>query len=167
LAGIVRSLDDMSAADTAGGGADAFSALGAVHIARWGVAVRVGVSRIPGAGRGLYAAQAIAAGTPICDYDATDAATGERSTLAPSAAMRLRDYLMRLGPGVYVDAGLACVGRLINDARNPARINVMFDKRPDEGRAVVVATRDIGIGEELYVSYGRLYWLRGGGERVP
>jgi hypothetical protein len=151
-----------------GEGGDAFCVGAGLQITRWGVAVRVGVSGIPSAGRGLFAAQHIPAGAPICDYDATHPATGERVTLTTREAMRLRDkrYLMRVGPGEYTDAGPCCVGRLINDARNPARTNAAFHKRPGEGRAVVVALRSVAAGEEVFASYGRLYWLAGGGERV-
>ena len=37
--------------------------------------------------------------------------------------------------------------------------NVAFDKRPDERRARVVAARPVFAGDELYASYGPLYWL--------
>lgn len=49
--------------------------------------------------------------------------------------------------------------RYINDCRNPAGYNVSFDKRSDEGCAYVIANRDIMVGEELFVDYGRWYWL--------
>lgn len=53
---------------------------------------------------------------------------------------------------------LQVYARYINDPRNSRAHNVVFAKLPDEGRAVVRATRYIASGEELYVSYGRLYW---------
>ena len=36
---------------------------------------------------------------------------------------------------------------------------VSFNKRPCEQRALVVASRPISAGDELYASYGQLYWL--------
>jgi SET domain-containing protein len=116
--------------------------------------VVVAPSRIAGAGQGLFAAARIEAGTVVCFY------TGD--VLRTVDALRLADkaYLMRLGPQTYIDAGDAerhgdVMARYINDSRNPARHNVRFDKRPDELRAAVIATRDIEAGEELYVDYGR------------
>ncbi|GLE07115.1 hypothetical protein PINS_up017061 [Pythium insidiosum] len=37
--------------------------------------------------------------------------------------------------------------------------NVVFEKRPQEDKALVIALRDIEAGEELYVDYGRFYWI--------
>ncbi|KAF1777994.1 SET domain [Phytophthora cactorum] len=69
---------------------------------------------------------------------------------------------MKLGDGVYVDA-LNCpdvLARYINDCRgHRGGFNVHFVKRPEDTKADVVAMRDIHPGEELYVNYGRLYWL--------
>jgi len=67
---------------------------------------------------------------------------------------------MRLGEQTYVDSRLSpfCSARHINDCRNPAGYNVRFDKRPMQGCALVVATRHIGAGEELFVDYGKWYW---------
>ena len=89
---------------------------------------------------------------------------------------------MRLGSGVFVDARTRydVLARYINDCRGPSAIqssddpprrptsrpgrdkrchNVAFDKRPDERRARVVAARPVFAGDELYASYGPLYWL--------
>ena len=49
--------------------------------------------------------------------------------------------------------------RYINDCRDKRVHNVSFDKRPSERRALVVAARPIAAGDELYASYGQLYWL--------
>lgn len=94
-------------------------------------------------------------GEVICTY--------EGSVLNTKEAMRLADksYLMRLGPQVYVDTKnhLHCLARFINDCVNPAGHNVKFVKLPDKLKAEVVATRDIYPGEEVYVDYGKWYWL--------
>ncbi|POM73048.1 Hypothetical protein PHPALM_10140 [Phytophthora palmivora] len=113
-------------------------------------------SKIPGAGKGLFATKHYARGSTICEYSGV--------VLPNEAALKLKDksYLMKLGNGVYVDA-LHCpdvLARYINDCRgHRGGFNVHFQKRPEDGKADVVAMRDIQPGEELYVNYGRLYWL--------
>lgn len=106
------------------------------------------------AGNGLFVLQAVSPGEVLCEY--------RGRLLCTSEAMRLenKSYLMRIGPQEYIDAReelevLAC---FINDCRNPAVYNVRFEKRPGEGRAMVVAVRPISAGEELFVDYGRWYW---------
>ena len=116
--------------------------------------VVVKTSRLPGAGLGLFAVRAFAVGDLVCEY------TG---TVLDSAARSLEDksYLMRLGEGVFVDARThyEVHARYINDCRDKRVHNVSFDKRPSEQRALVVASRPIAAGDELYASYGPLYWL--------
>ena len=51
------------------------------------------------------------------------------------------------------------MARYINDCRNPCGYNVEFLKSPQEKCAWVIAQRDIAVGEELFVDYGRWYWL--------
>ena len=115
------------------------------------------------AGSGLYVATDVSAGTVLCAYTGVSYPTRD--------AMRLDDhsYLMRLGAQVYVDARtrLDVAARYINDCRHPLLYNVRFDKRPEEEQALVVATRDIHAGEELFVDYGWKYWLALKGKRLP
>ena len=116
--------------------------------------VVVKTSRLPGAGLGLFAVRAFAVGELVCEY------TG---TVLDSAARSLEDksYLMRLGEGIFIDARThyEVHARYINDSRDKRVHNVSFDKRPSEQRALVVASRPIAAGDELYASYGPLYWL--------
>lgn len=90
------------------------------------------------------------AGQVLCEYSGTQLGTTE--------AMRLEDksYLMRLGPEDYVDAreDVSVLARFINDCCLAAVYNVVFEKRPGEGRALVVATRPICAGEAR-----ELVWL--------
>jgi hypothetical protein len=44
--------------------------------------------------------------------------------------------------------------RYINDCISPRGWNVEFIKLPEDWMALVVATRDIFPGEELFVNYG-------------
>lgn len=105
---------------------------------------------------GLFARKALSEGQVICIYHG--------KLLRTSDAIKLDDksYLMRLGEQVYVDARekLDCLARFINDCRNPAGYNVRFEKHPSAGVALIVATRDVKAGEELFVDYGKWYWLR-------
>ena len=57
-----------------------------------------------------------------------------------------------------VDALIPCLSRYINDCREPSAHNAEFVKIPSEGRAEVVALRDLVAGEEIYVDYGKWYW---------
>ena len=63
---------------------------------------------------------------------------------------------MRLGPQCYIDAREhpEVAARYINDYRNSSGYNVRFDKRPQEVRAAVIASRPIAAGSELFVDYG-------------
>jgi SET domain-containing protein len=103
---------------------------------------------------GLFASRKIVEGEQVCEYAGTVLRTAE--------AMHLEDksYLMRLGNQCYVDSLHCphCIARYINDCRNPAGVNVRFDKDPEAECARVVATRDIACGEELFVDYGKWYW---------
>ncbi|KAJ0398746.1 hypothetical protein P43SY_009814 [Pythium insidiosum] len=112
-------------------------------------------SLIEGAGRGLFATRRHARGDVVCEY------VGE--ILENRVAWKLPDkaYLMKLGDGKYVDARRCehVLARFINDCRDKRRYNVAFEKRPAENKALVVALRDIEVDEELFVDYGRFYWI--------
>ena len=112
-------------------------------------------SRVPGAGLGLYATKSFSKGTIVCCYTGKEYRTKE--------AIRLEDksYLMRLGPQTYVDAkdDQTIAARYINDCRNKRLYNVVFNKLETEKRADVIALRDIEEDEELFVDYGKWYWL--------
>ena len=51
------------------------------------------------------------------------------------------------------------LARYINDCRNVNCYNVTFLKSPGEQCAWVISTRDIHRDEEIYVDYGRWYWV--------
>ena len=125
---------------------------GVPHVS--GEDLRVGPSLVTSGGLGLFAARDFAAGSMICVY------TGD--VLRTQQALRLTDksFLMRLGPQAYVDAlpHPSVAARYINDCRNPRGFNVVFDKRPDQGVAAVVALRVVRGGEELFADYGKMYW---------
>ena len=103
---------------------------------------------------GLFAGRPFAQGEVICKYE------GEIFQTATALRLADKSYLMRLGEQCYVDtiSNYCCKARYINDCRNPAGYNVRFDKRPEENCAYVIALRNINIGEELFVDYGKWYW---------
>ena len=117
--------------------------------------VKVSQSWIPCSGLGLFANKKILYGEIICTYFGTKYCTVE--------ALKLHDksYLMRLGIQCYIDSNqhLDCLARYINDCRNKLCYNDRFNKNCSDGIAQVIAIRDIEENEELYVDYGKWYWL--------
>ena len=84
--------------------------------------------------------------------------------LKTTDAIKLKDksYLMRLGEQCYVNANenyLSCEMRYINDCRNPAGYNVKFIKCPELCLAKVITLRPIKRHEEMFVNYGKFYWI--------
>jgi len=114
-------------------------------------------SWIDSGGQGLFAKRRLPEGIVVCSY------VGYVKRTVDALRTEDKSYLMRLGEQVYVDSreSLFCSARYINDCRNPAGHNVRFDKRPKDACALVVTTRDIGAGEELFVDYGKWYWNSG------
>mmetsp|Transcript_9829 Transcript_9829/g.16468 ORF Transcript_9829/g.16468 Transcript_9829/m.16468 type:complete len:177 (+) Transcript_9829:45-575(+) len=104
---------------------------------------------------GLFAKTAFKQGEIVCVY------TGDRLRTAKAIKLDDKSYLMRLGEQSYVDA-MHCtnvVARYINDCINPVGWNVVFEKYSDGGFALVRSLRYIECSEELFVSYGKRYWL--------
>lgn len=86
---------------------------------------------------------------------------GDWLRTAQAVKRKDKSYLMRLGAQSYIDAlpHSEVAARFINDCINPAGWNVEFVKLPELGCALVVAAREITAGEELFVSYGKWYWV--------
>lgn len=104
---------------------------------------------------GLFSKRAFLKGEIICKY------VGDRLKTAEALRLKDKSYLMRLGEQSYVNAGphKEVYSRYINDCINPAGWNVQFVKLPELGYALVVALRDIAPHEELFVDYGKRYWM--------
>jgi SET domain-containing protein len=104
---------------------------------------------------GLYAGRALVKGEVVCKY------IGDRYRTIEAIRLKDKSYLMRLGEQSYVDAEphKDVFARYMNDCINPTGWNVEFLKLPDKGCALVVALRDIAVHEELFVSYGKRYWM--------
>jgi hypothetical protein len=121
------------------------------------------MSSIPGAGLGLYYdrcqsqdSTVIAKGETFCYM------TGHLHNHRSAKTLANQNYLLLLLGDLLVDSGplLHIKARYINDPLNEMFVNCKFV--PEQSRAAVVATRDIQLGEELFVSYGPGYWLQHG-----
>lgn len=66
------------------------------------------------------------------------------------------------------DPSRSSIARYINDPLSPLALNAEFVKCPSmtPPRALVVATRDIVLGEEVFCSYGKWYWQGGKGRKL-
>lgn len=71
----------------------------------------------------------------------------------------------RLGPAAHEQGEFlvnptnpAIKARYINDCLDETQYNVKYVMDAPNERAIVVALRDIRVGEEMYVSYGSAYW---------
>jgi uncharacterized protein len=124
--------------------------------------VEVKKSKIPNAGKGLFAADVFKRGEPIIEY------TGEQITWAQcqkrnEALDGVGAYYFYISERKCIDAlyRLDSLARYANDAagfiripgiRNNARFEII------KGKPFIVASRTIMPGDEIYVSYGREYW---------
>ena len=112
-------------------------------------------SLIPDAGLGLFTKVHIPKYTTFCEY------TGTELTLRETMQLRDKTYLMGgFGINCHIDAREHpdVMARYINDGLRKERQNARFVKHPELKKASVVSTRDIFPGEEIYASYGELYW---------
>lgn len=119
-------------------------------------------SHIPGAGLGLFTAISIYAGEHIARY------TGRVLTDAVSDQLIAEgkdDYFLLLPDGRILDAGgdTKCAAAYANDAAGPVRIgrrnNACFDA-VTQTHIVLLATRNIKAGEEIFCTYGARYWKK-------
>jgi hypothetical protein len=123
--------------------------------------LKVDLSRIPGAGQGLFTQTPVEKGDVILEY------RGERLTYA-QIRERYPDfsrmgYVFYAGPNHWVDAARRrrCLGRYANDARGRTRVKGLRNNAEFQvigGVPYVVATRRIEAGAEILVSYGDDYW---------
>jgi len=117
-------------------------------------------STIPNAGSGLFyepsgnSDEVVKAGSTMCYC------TGHRHNFFSQKSLSDRSYLMNVAGDILVDPGpmLSIKARYINDPLNEEIVNCKFVADPAHFRCAVVATRDIRSGEELFVSYGDMYW---------
>jgi SET domain-containing protein len=110
---------------------------------------------IEGAGLGLFAKERIAKGSIFCEY------TGTALTLLQVFRLKDHTYLMGgFGLNCHIDAKEhpQVFARYINDARDDKQQNARFVKIKQLKKANVIAIREIEADEEIYASYGSVYW---------
>lgn len=121
--------------------------------------VYVGISTLgKEVGLGLFAAHKFLKDEIICYY------TGNVLSGREASDLKDRACLMRLAKGISIDAGPfpEIAAKYINDNKNVSQINARFKKEPELYRASVIATTSIEKGDEIFVSYGKQYWVKAG-----
>lgn len=122
--------------------------------------VRIALSDIPGAGRGLFACRDFCAGARIAPY------VGERvreSTLVKRYGSYSAPYALEIVRGVLLDSALVRgVASMANGHYGSAAGDHNAEFIIDEARmrGYLVASRDIRAGEEIIVHYGPDYAAR-------
>ncbi len=120
-------------------------------------------SKIPGAGKGLFAEKLFKRGDKVVEY------LGE---IVSWAECLKRNSKMKNGIGTYyfyinerkcIDAQYSVneFARYANDAAGFVRIEGVRNNsfyQVDKGKAYIVASRNIKIGDEIFVAYGKEYW---------
>ena len=122
--------------------------------------LRVAESSIPGAGLGLFTTRAYSkVGSLLCVYRGTKVGLAE--AMRRKAKGEHGDYVMGgFGLNWRIDAGPhpEVYARYINDNADTSRINARFIKLKRHLVALVVSTRPIASGEEIFAAYGESYW---------
>jgi hypothetical protein len=120
-------------------------------------------STIRNAGKGLFFCpppnhpqQILETGTAICYY------TGHHHNYCSAQKLIDRSYLMCINGNLLVDAGPcpSIKARYINDPLDDKFENCKFVPDPKHIRCIIVATRLIYPGEELFACYGDAYWAQ-------
>ena len=123
--------------------------------------VRIKMSEIPEAGKGLYAARDFKKGDIVARYTGDQVPTGGDHDGSA--------YVLELSEAVSIDAARTntAEGRMINDSRGSGkRNNCRFSCNQAAKTAVLRATQSIAKGRELFVGYGRNFWPgRAGGAK--
>lgn len=119
--------------------------------------VKVAESRIPGAGKGLFAEEDIKKGQAIMDVTGPRRLAAEVDTVYAD-----NDYLLELNDGTGDCIEVMDGSRYANDAKGAVNVpglknNAEFCSRDDHSM-YLEATRNIKAGEEILVDYGPGYW---------
>lgn len=119
-------------------------------------------SRIPGAGKGLFATTLFKRGERVIEY------TGEIITWAE--CKKRNETLDGVGAYYFYVSSRKCVdaqncldsmARYANDAAGIARIPGIRNNSRFEvikGKPYIIASRNIKPGDEIFVGYGKEYW---------
>ena len=105
-------------------------------------------------GLGLFAENDLRKDTVVCYY------TGQEHSMKTSRRLDDRSYLNQVSENLFVDPKPCpnIKARYINDCINPNGYNCYYKSNQSKRCVEVRAMRNIRKGEELFVSYGELYW---------
>jgi len=116
-------------------------------------------SLVSGAGLGLFADRDYEVGEVVCTY------IGMQLTLLQMLRTRDWTYLMdcgkdRRGRRIHIDARHQPRSKAahVNHHFDRSKVNIVCDERPDERKTLLLASRRILRGEEIYMDYGVKYW---------
>lgn len=115
-------------------------------------------SRIPNAGKGLFARQSIPKGTRIIEYKGR--ITTWEKVLQTDV---FNGYVFYINRNHVIDAKpcLKALARFANDAKGFNKIKGMVNNSKfvkEDVRVFIMATKDIPAGAEILVSYKKEYW---------
>lgn len=118
-------------------------------------------SQIFGSGKGLYTA------IPIYKDEVISLFKGEILEL-PEAQMRsekrLDAYFINLPDGKIMDSmNVNCFAKYANDARGFVKTKFKINSSislDENDNVCIISNRDIKMGEEIFCSYGKAYWLK-------
>lgn len=118
-------------------------------------------SQIFGSGKGLYTA------IPIYKDEVISLFKGEILEL-PEAQMRseqrLDAYFINLPDGKIMDSmNVNCFAKYANDARGFVKTKFKINSSislDENDNVCIISNRDIKMGEEIFCSYGKSYWLK-------
>mmetsp|Transcript_11352 Transcript_11352/g.13517 ORF Transcript_11352/g.13517 Transcript_11352/m.13517 type:complete len:217 (+) Transcript_11352:70-720(+) len=116
-------------------------------------------SNIKGAGNGLFSKAEFQKGEIVCEYEGTLCTVDQLLHGNTDTS-----YIFTLDSKVSINAKnhVHSFGRYVNDNGDPESINAKFEALPKKQKAVIRAKRNISIGEEIYASYGNIYWIKQG-----
>ena len=120
--------------------------------------LQVKKSKIPGAGKGLFAKQLIEKGTCIVEYKGR--ITTWKDVLA---GKHFNGYVYFINRNHVIDAmrRKTALARYANDARGHSKTKGVSNNAEfvvENKRVFIYAKKDILKGEEILVSYGKEYW---------
>jgi SET domain-containing protein len=111
-------------------------------------------SRIPRAGKGLFAEKDYGKGEYVCDYNGTILWISDARKISKHAP-ELASYFLHLNNDIIIDAREStCLGRYINHAY-PANVKTL--KNDITQKVYIITSKPVKKGEEFYLNYGGKY----------
>ena len=119
--------------------------------------VSIGESRLPNAGKGLFATENFKRGERIATV------TGERYTAEDVEVLHSEnDYLLEINDNTGDCIEVSGAARYANDAKGtnaiPGMVNNAQFCSDEDNSMYIEATRRITKGQEILVNYGKTYW---------